>query len=506
MSRLSAFCLIIAATAVGFTACNTSSDDFDEYELPSSALVKSFSISANDKVLSNLDKVFFSIDLINSRIFNADSMPYGTDVHALVPEITTSGVSALELIVSRPGKSDTTYNYLTNPTDSIDFSNGPVTMKLTSINEAVTINYTVSVNVHKVKSDSLTWGNVAYTKLPTSLATVAAQQTVKYEGKAYCLTTDGDNYCMSTSSNPGSKQWESRSINPGFSMRVETFRSTDDALYVLDDARSLYKSTDHGASWTKTSMTFDYLIGGYGNEILGTVKDNGTWKIASSNGGIIDAPADFPVSGASHPIIYSFPMSDSSQMTIVGGRQANGYLTGASWGYDGTNWAKISNAPLPEELEGVAVFPYFTFEENSYWVATENSIFVAVGGKNDTGECNATTYISYNYGMSWKEAPDLMQLPENVPPMAYTQALVFPTELTVSSRSSMTAWTEVALKPIPACWQIVPANGIASRASTAITSWECPYIYVFGGENAQGETYDTVWRAVVNRLTFKPLQ
>lgn len=506
MSRLSAYCLIIAATAVGFTACNSSSDDLDEYELPSSALVKSFSISANSKVLDNLDKVFFSIDLINARIFNADSMPYGTDVHALVPEITTSGVSALELVVPRPGKSDTTYNYLTNPTDSIDFSNGPVTMKLTSYNEAVTVNYTISVNVHQVKSDSLAWGNVAYTKLPTSLSSVVAQQTVKFDGKAYCLTTDGDRCCMSTSLNPGSKQWESREINLGFSPRVETFRASDDALYLLADTRKLYKSTDHGTSWHETSYTFDFLIGGYEDKVIGTVKDNGIWKIANSIGESINAPADFPVSGASHPIEYTFPMSDSRQMTIVGGRLANGELTGSSWGYDGTNWAKLSNGPIPEGLEGVAVFPYFTFEENSYWVATEYSIFVAVGGKRENGECNDSTYISYNYGMSWKKAPELMQLPENVPAMANAQALVFPTELTVSPRGAMSEWTEVALKPLPPFWSIVSGKGIASRASTAITSWECPYIYVFGGENEQGETYDTVWRAVVNRLTFKPLQ
>lgn len=505
MSRLSAFCLIIAVAA-GFASCNSSSDDLDEYQLPSSAIVKSFSISQNDKVLSNLDKVFFSIDLVNARVFNADSMPYGTNVRKLVPVITTGGASAVELVVPRPGKSDTTYNYITNPNDSIDFSNGAVILRLTSIDEAVTVSYTVNVNVHKVKSDSLAWGNVAYTKLPTLLPSVVAQQTVKFDGKAFCLTTDGNDYCMSISSNPGENQWESHIFTPGFVPRIETFRASSDALYILDDARSLYQSTDKGATWAKTQYTFDFLIGGYENEVIGTIKENGTWKIASSNGKNINAPVDFPVSGASHPVEYTFPMSASRYMTIVGGRMANGKLTGASWGYDGTEWIKLSNRPIPKDLEGMILTPYFIFEENNYWVATEYSIFVAMGGRNDDGQCNDSTYISYDYGMNWHKAPELMQLPENVPSMAYAQALVFPSEMGVKTRAGNHEWTKVELRPIPPFYSVADPRWLGSRASTAITSWECPFIYLFGGEDSQSQLYDTVWRGVINRLMFKPIQ
>ena len=168
MSRLSAFCLIICGLAAGFASCNSESETL-EYEVPSSALVKSFSLSEDEKVIDNLDKVFFSIDLANCKIFNADSMPYGTKIDKLVPVITTGGASAVELVVPRSGKSDTTYNYMTNSTDSIDFSNGAVTLKIVSPDESVTMSYTINVNVHKMKSDSLAWGSVAYSALPTNL-------------------------------------------------------------------------------------------------------------------------------------------------------------------------------------------------------------------------------------------------------------------------------------------------------------------------------------------------
>lgn len=474
MSKFSAICLIAIIVGLGVGSCNSSSEQI-EYELPSSALVKSFYLSADENVLDNLDNVFFSIDLANGNIFNADSMPYGTPINKLVPVITTGGASAIELVVTRPGKSDTTYNYMENSTDSIDFSNGAVQLKIQSINETVTKIYNINVNVHKVKSDSLSWGSVAFTQLPTNLADVTAQHSLKHEGKAYCLTTDDDDYCMSVCDNPESKAWQSRKLDIDFDANVESFRATTDAFYLLDRYGALYKSEDLGDTWVSTGERYDYLIGGYDDKLLATVNEGGKWFVCRTDGIKTEAPEDFPVTGASMPIEYTFPMSSARQLTIVGGCLASGKFTGHSWGYDGTNWARLSNVPLPKGLEGVSLTPYFTFEENEYWVATKEAIFIVTGGHDYYGECNKTSYISYNYGVTWRQAPDLLQLPEEVPAVWGAQTLVF------SSR-------------------------FGSRASTAITSWECPYIYMFGGENEDGYINKQVWRGVINRLSFKPLQ
>lgn len=47
--------------------------------------VTAFSLNDNKKVLDSLSNVFFSIDLVSANIFNADSLPYGTNVSRLVP-------------------------------------------------------------------------------------------------------------------------------------------------------------------------------------------------------------------------------------------------------------------------------------------------------------------------------------------------------------------------------------------------------------------------------------
>ena len=35
--------------------------------------------------------------------------------------------------------------------------------------------------------------------------------------------------------------------------------------------------------------------------------------------------------------------------------------------------------------------------------------------------------------------------------------------------------------------------------------WDCPYIYVFGGYGNNSMVQNSIWKGVVNRLTFKPI-
>ncbi len=505
MTRNSAFCLIIAAVAT-LGACNSSDEEETlEPEVSSSTLVKSFSLVANSKVLPNLDKVFFSIDLNTARIFNADSMPYGTDISHLVTSITTDNASLVELHAPRPNASDSVTNYLENSTDSIDFSNGPVKLIIRSANAEMSMTYTIDVNVHKVKADSLSWGDVAYSKLPSALPAVESQQTALAGSKLFCLTTDGSSYSIASTDDPADGQWDTATPVFAFTPRVETLRGADDGLYILAADRTLYKSTDGGLNWTSTSKSFDYLIGSIADDMLATATDGaGNWTITAVNSGrSISAPIDFPVTGTSLPVSFTFPLSTSAQTVITGGRLASGELSADSWGFDGENWAKITGSqPLPYAMEGVAVAPYFTARVNSNWLATDYFTLVAFGGTKADGTLNDTVYYSQNYGMDWRIAPETMQQPTEMPAMTGSQAFVFESEM--GTRANSLLWTSVATKGLPPVWMEMTTP--RTRASEIITEWECPYIYLFGGRDASGRTCDTIWRGVIRRYTFKPLQ
>lgn len=98
MKKLAVGTLLATALVPVVGSCN--SDSTTEYELSSSALVRSFSLASNDSILANLDSVFFSIDLYTGQIYNADSLPFGTRIQALTPTILTDGASVIELSVA----------------------------------------------------------------------------------------------------------------------------------------------------------------------------------------------------------------------------------------------------------------------------------------------------------------------------------------------------------------------------------------------------------------------
>lgn len=510
MNRKYSLFIILALVLATVSSCNSSESEAVDIPAYTNTAITSFYINANNKVLENLDSVFFSIDLANARIFNADSMPYGTDVSRLVINIGTSGCSALELTVPRKEKEDTVINFLTNATDSIDFSLGRAKIHVVSLDGTASRDYELRINVHKMKPDSLYWNELYRRTLPSMFQHPDNQKTVLYNGKMLCMTSEGSRYCVVTASNPGDNpatdDWITTEIHPQFIPAIETLAATDDALYILADDGTLYRSADSGSTWTECAGTrWHNIIGGYGTSVLGVEKSGDNYMTTSYPGGTpVAAPAGFPVSGSSEPVTFNSKWNLTPQLMILGGRTATGELTGDVWGFDGTLWAKLSNAPCPPRAD-MTLFPYFVFRtDTNNWTVTEMTTWIALGGIDAEGNAQNTVYMSIDQGMNWKNAGELMQLPDYIPAMYGSQALVFPSM--IEARSVNSGWTAFASKPLPRWLLIDDGTSTLSRATKPITEWECPYIYLFGGHTSDGALCNTVWRGVINRLTFKPLQ
>lgn len=117
----------------------------------------------------------------------------------------------------------------------------------------------------------------------------------------------------------------------------------------------------------------------------------------------------------------------------------------------------------------------------------------------DSATLNDCVYISTDNGITWDKANELLQLPEYIEDFTGAQAVVQTATLT-EARSTSEGWIEMPASKLPA--SIV---GAQSRTIAPIESWECPYIYLFGGTNANGVLCNNIWRGVINRLSFKPL-
>ncbi len=500
------FALYICAifTIAGISSCNSDDEEAaQQITSASSAIVTSFTLSENNDILANLDSVYFSIDLEKALIFNADSLPYGTPINQLGVEIVTDGCSVAELYVpGSNGSAETVINYLTNPDETINFSNGAVRLHLVSADQSTQRDYKITVNVHQVVPDSLYWNKLAKTTLPTLLSTPTAQKTIMFNGQAMCLTMNAEQYyCLAMSSNPGDNEWEKTTVTFPFTPDINSLSSTYDAIYILDESGNLYTTQDWD-TWTSCNTAWNYIYGGHENTLLGNKKDGSSYYFVTypetktkqlDNG--------FPVSGTSQLVEVETKWSASTQVMMTGGKDVSGKVIGDTWGFDGKGWTKISVSPISGR-EGLILFAYDTFKTNTdNWTVSKLPTWIALGGCNQNGIAEKDVYISFDQGIHWKKADELMQLPDYIPAMHNAQALVFSTTMNAQSTNG---WSEYASKQLPSWWDIEKTYG--TRASQPITQWDCPYIYLFGGKRTNGTLCNTVWKGVINRLTFRPLQ
>lgn len=504
------YMLLVALSGLMLGSCNEKEEEDPEIQeiIYSDVAVQAFSLEKNDSVIAHLDSVFFAIDLNNAVIYNPDSLPLGTNVEKLVLKITLPTVNSATLIeAAAPGGKAREIDYVATPKDSINFTYGNAKLKIESYDKKVTREYVIKVNVHKMVPDSLYWNRLATRQLPAAVGTVTAEKAVKLGDRVYCLICGGDGEKMAVSENPGDDFWEVTDAHLPASARVETLTAAGGSLYLLDDDGALFSSAD-GTAWTACGQVFHWLYGDYNGQLLASRNDGGDWVTVTYPAMTVTDVDDtaFPVEATSTMLTFETKWATNPTSIFIGGRTASGSLSADTWGYDGTTWAVVSSLSLPEGVESPVLVPYFSYtSDNVKWTATRYSVLLAWGGLQADGSVSKTLYISYDNGIRWRKADDLLQLPSYIPAIYDAQAIVMPSILTASRAMTDGSWEPIPSRRIPA-WLMVETPGMMSRAVSPITEWECPYIYLFGGRDASGVLQNTIWRGVINRLTFKPLQ
>lgn len=463
-------------------------DDEDKNVLSDSVRISAFSFVADTAVLDNLENVFFTIDLDKGLIYNADSLPVGTDISKLKIKISTD--SAKYVNIETP---DSTYNYLDYSKKAINFTN-PVMIEVCSRSGVYKKQYKVTVNVHKMNPDQLFWGVLQYSNLPgNSIGTLAEQHTLRFNDLIYCFMKRGEEYILATANNPGDES-NITELSLAFTPQIKSIRSTETNLYMLDTEGALHTSVD-GIVWENTGETYAAIIGGYNGALLTLSQEGDTYyhDIYPRYEGYTPQPIDkeFPISGFSDMLTYNSSWLSAPQGMIVGGRTASGELTGAMWGYDGTTWAMLNNN-IPAR-EGAVLFPYITFFVDDYWITSEKVTWFVTGGLNDTRALN-DVWISNNYGVSWQRAGLNLQLPPYITPGGYASVIINdePYQTTYQHWSSIDKYT------IPEGYRYMPMHSASSPELI-------PYIYIYCGVDFKGLMYNQVWRGAINRLRFEPI-
>ena len=193
----------------------------------------------------------------------------------------------------------------------------------------------------------------------------------------------------------------------------------------------------------------------------------------------------FPVSHASGMVEVSNDWTQASQAMIVGGKDSNGNVLNAVWGYDGTRWGKISNNH-GQELPGLCdatLFRYYTYTQlkGVRRYGLQNTWFI-MGGQLADGSLNDAIYLSNSQGVTWASGDTTYFQPSHMPKFYGAQAFVHSETMTASG-----------------------ANYLPRRVQSLSATWDCPYLYLFGGYGEDDALLPNVWRGVYIRLTNSPI-
>lgn len=484
--------VVSLSSLMSFTSCNKDKDDDDAYSFSTSTqttLITGFGLQDDSEVLTSLDSVHFTVDYDKGLIYNADSLPVGTNITGLkvTVDFLNTVSSAVFNITGATSQADTTIEYTSSMSTKLDFT-GKTVLTVTSSDKSQVKDYEIKVLVHKVNPDLLVWPQEWRRDLPGYDANVTGHKAVK-QGDLYRILTYNGTVCnLLTASSPNQGTWEKQTLDLPFAPQVSSFTATDDALFVLAQDGTLYTSPD-GVAWSTCGVMWHSVLGAYDGRLLGIVAGTDGYyhdEYPHSDGFNASLVEEgFPVSHSSSMIFTDNTWTVSQQAMLVGGYDSKGNMLSDVWGFDGMKWGKINNShshSLPA-LADATLFSYYTYKTlpGVRRYGRQQTWFV-MGGRKADGTLNGKIYLSNTQGIVWAEADSTITQPSNMPNFYGAQAFVNFETLTASG-----------------------ASYLPRRVQSLITSWECPFIYLMGGYNDQGALLPSTWRGVYNRMTNYPV-
>lgn len=334
-----------------------------EYHTLSSKGEDSTYVKANTDVAS----IKFLIDHYQGKIYNVDSLPYGTNAEKLLCSYSTKNNGTLGMKTLKENEDGTTasgsseddyvWKYVMT-TDSLDFSY-PRTVRVYAYTDHEAYReYTITVNVKKSNDDGHVWTRNNEAVLPQWMTTEGAvgygdEMAVLADGKVTYTNSDG-----SVETNSAVNVQRLLAVNPR-------------ELYAVSNDNKLMVSRDHGTTWmddvtedrelgisqalTAISVARAGVNGVYHTVMIADPgKDNGileTWTKTSSG-----SSADRWI--CIEDVTYS--LTAMEKVTIAAANSGEYYATGKKGEYKyiyvsrdgGLTWKKNSDYDLPAGVSG----------------------------------------------------------------------------------------------------------------------------------------------------------
>lgn len=284
-----------------------------------------------------------TIDQVNNRIYNTDSMAYGSDLS----KVTTNVYGIGTIGYKYPDAADETL-YLWSSGDSLDFTRR-VQFVVVSTDESYTRTYDVEVNIRKVFPDSLLWAGPDTVGFPALSGIISAVRN----DTVFCFGTDTTGVPVVSFRSISEGGWNGANPLSGFSGDGWSHRVTvsDGQFYTVSNG-SLYGSSD-GVNWSSVKSGIRSLIvsGEDYGELWAITQDSNIVRSDDMEEWITvqSVPDNFPDSVA---VIYSYPLATNVSLSrsVLAGL-ADDSLYASVWTIltGDTLWTEV-DAPAQKEL------------------------------------------------------------------------------------------------------------------------------------------------------------
>ena len=262
-----------------------------------------------------------TIDQNNNRIFNVDSLAYGSVINAVTSSVTGTGT------ITYKYADEPESTYLWSIYDSIDFTR-KLLFIVTSTDGSYSRTYDVNVNVRKVFPDSLFWNNSSSVGFPvlSGISSVVRNDTV------FCFGTDESGKPSVTYRSPLTGEWNGNNHMSGFPAESWQHNVTAcDGVFYSVSGGALYSSRD-GISWSMARTGIKrILLSGNDDGRLWAVSNNdsiftGSYDLSDWTA-LQRVPEHFPDLSAT---VFSYPLSTNASITryvLVGMENTNPYAS-----------------------------------------------------------------------------------------------------------------------------------------------------------------------------------
>ncbi len=398
--------VLLLLWVLAFSSCLNSSES--EFEFSHDAQIYSFSMESKKDTTKVLPGVKFTIDQLNSLIFNQDSLPYLFDVDSISLKVSGKTSYSFSKIVINLQNGDSTY--LWNGEDSVAFKRLE-SIETTAEDGITTRKYRIKVNIHQQNPNLLNWSRITQNHL---IGPVESQKSILHEGKFITYYKSGDMIKASTSPSTNGKEWTPVTVSglPA-TIRVNTLLSATNGntstIYALDADSTVYSSTD-GLIWNRINSGYP-VVAIYGilpslsgeMAVLTAINDEGILKFALTNDFVSFSlkealPADdtFPVADFTSTSMENPAVHSAKYIILAGGKEKNNIANNKLWiiqEKEGkiTLLSETSTVPLQ-------VSQLFVYDAKVYLMTYET-------GKN-------RLYYSERYGLDWISAGTEQELPD----------------------------------------------------------------------------------------------